>query len=48
VLEYKGATLRDIYDARSVIESPCAGMLARRRTTADIAKLRAATRPSMR
>jgi DNA-binding FadR family transcriptional regulator len=44
ILEYRGATLRDIYDARSVIESPCAGLLARRRTAADLARLRAAAK----
>ena len=40
ILEYRGATLRDVYDARSVIEPGCAGLLAERRTAADITALR--------
>jgi DNA-binding FadR family transcriptional regulator len=42
ILEYRGATLRDVYDARSVIEPSCAGRLARNHTDEDIAVLRAA------
>jgi DNA-binding FadR family transcriptional regulator len=42
VLEYRGTTLEDVYDARNVIEPPCAGLLARRRTQADLKQLRAA------
>jgi DNA-binding FadR family transcriptional regulator len=42
VLEYRGTTLEDVFDARNVIEPPCAALLARRRTQADIKQLRAA------
>ncbi|MEU1344881.1 FadR/GntR family transcriptional regulator [Streptomyces sp. NPDC090075] len=42
VLEYRGTTLKDVYDARTVIEAPCAGLLAERRTDEDLARLRAA------
>jgi DNA-binding FadR family transcriptional regulator len=42
ILEYRGATLRDVYDARSVIEPSCAGMLARNHTDEDLSVLRAA------
>lgn len=41
VLEFRGTTLKDVYDARNIIEPPCASLLARRRTQADLAKLRA-------
>jgi len=41
VLEFRGATLEDVYDARNIIEPPCAALLAKRRTQADINKLRA-------
>ena len=36
VLEFEGATLADVYEARTLIESPCASLLARRRTKADL------------
>ncbi|MCX4706226.1 FadR/GntR family transcriptional regulator [Streptomyces sp. NBC_01373] len=42
VLEYRGTTLKDVYDARTVIEAPCAGLLAERRTDEDLERLRAA------
>lgn len=42
VLEYRGTTLKDVYDARTVIEAPCAGLLAARRTDQDLERLRAA------
>src|ERR1044072_4456319 len=42
VLEHRGTTLQDVYDARTIIETPCAGLLARRRTEEDLARLRAA------
>ncbi|MFJ9907984.1 FadR/GntR family transcriptional regulator [Streptomyces sp. NPDC101152] len=42
VLEYRGTTLKDVYDARTVIEAPCAGLLAERRTEEDLSRLRAA------
>jgi DNA-binding FadR family transcriptional regulator len=32
ILEYRGTTLRDVFDARSVIESECAGLAAKNRT----------------
>jgi DNA-binding FadR family transcriptional regulator len=40
VLEYRGTTLEDVYDARNIIEPPCAGLLAKRRTQADLTTLR--------
>ncbi|MFE3850697.1 FadR/GntR family transcriptional regulator [Streptomyces griseorubiginosus] len=40
VLEYRGTTLKDVYDARTVIEAPCAGLLAERRTDEDLRRLR--------
>jgi DNA-binding FadR family transcriptional regulator len=39
VLEHQGTTLADVYAARVMIESPCAALLARRRTTDDLARL---------
>ncbi|WP_210569410.1 FadR/GntR family transcriptional regulator [Streptomyces sp. GESEQ-4] len=42
VLEYRGTTLKDVYDARTVIEAPCAGLLAQRRTDQDLQRLRSA------
>jgi DNA-binding FadR family transcriptional regulator len=39
VLEYRGTTLADIYEARNVIEPPCAGLLARRRTPEQLRRL---------
>jgi DNA-binding FadR family transcriptional regulator len=42
VLEFRGTTLEDVYDARNVIEPPCAAMLARKRSQADLTRLRAA------
>jgi DNA-binding FadR family transcriptional regulator len=50
VLEFRGATLQDVYEARGVLEPPCARRLASRRTMADIDKLReniAATRAAI-
>jgi len=41
LLEYRGATLADVYDARNIIEPPCAAVLARRRTRRDLDELRA-------
>jgi DNA-binding FadR family transcriptional regulator len=40
VLEHRGTTLKDLYDARIVMEPACAAMLARRRTSEDVALLR--------
>jgi DNA-binding FadR family transcriptional regulator len=42
VLEHRGATLADVYEARIAIEPPCARLLATRRTKDDLAKLWAA------
>ena len=42
VLEYRGTTLQDVYDARTLIEAPCAALLARRRTEQDLERLREA------
>jgi GntR family transcriptional regulator, transcriptional repressor for pyruvate dehydrogenase complex len=42
LLEYAGATLRDVYDARAGLEVPSVGRLARDRTEADLATLAAA------
>jgi DNA-binding FadR family transcriptional regulator len=42
ILEHQGTTVRDVYDARVVIETPSVGILARRRTKADLAQLRTA------
>lgn len=40
VLEFRGATLQDVYEARGVLEPPCARRLASRRTKSDIDRLR--------
>ena len=40
VLQFRGTTLADVLEARAVIEPPCAGLLAGRRTAADLRKLR--------
>lgn len=40
VLEFRGATLQDVYEARGVLEPPCARRLATRRTKSDIERLR--------
>jgi GntR family transcriptional regulator, transcriptional repressor for pyruvate dehydrogenase complex len=39
ILEYRGTTLQDVFDARSVIESECAGLAARHRTKRDLDRL---------
>jgi DNA-binding FadR family transcriptional regulator len=41
VLQANGALLTDLYEARTAIEAPAAGMLARRRSADDVAQLRA-------
>jgi DNA-binding FadR family transcriptional regulator len=38
-LEYRGVTLRDVYDARVALEVPSVGKLARDRTESDLAAL---------
>lgn len=40
LLQFRGATLSDIWDARIVLEPPLAGRLARTRTRSDLARLR--------
>jgi DNA-binding FadR family transcriptional regulator len=42
VLQYRGATVRDVYQARAVLEPACARMLAERRSAADLDVLRRA------
>ena len=42
VLEHRGATLADVYDARRIVEPPCARRLAAGRTSADVERLRVA------
>lgn len=46
VLEHGGATLRDVYEARGVLEPACVATLARTRTRADLAVLRDALETS--
>jgi DNA-binding FadR family transcriptional regulator len=41
LLQLRGATIDDVYEARKVAEPACAGLLARRRTEQDIADLAA-------
>lgn len=41
-LEYRGVTIRDVYDARTALEIPSVGKLALDRTDADLAVLDAA------
>jgi DNA-binding FadR family transcriptional regulator len=40
VLEHRGATVRDVWDARQFLEPPAAAILAGRRTDADLRVLR--------
>ncbi|EIV91964.1 transcriptional regulator [Frankia sp. QA3] len=42
VLEHRGTTVADVWEARLYLEPPVAGLLARRRTRADLSLLRAA------
>jgi DNA-binding FadR family transcriptional regulator len=42
VLEYRGVSIQDVYEARGVIEPGCVAMLARNRTAANLRELRAA------
>ena len=48
VLEYRGTTLQDVYDARTFIEAPCAALLAQRRTEQDLARLQEAVTQAQR
>lgn len=40
VLEHDGTTLADVCEARVLVEGPCAGLAAKRRTDADVERLR--------
>ena len=42
VLEHRGTRLADVYEARAVLEPPCAGMVARRHSSEDLERLRVA------
>jgi DNA-binding FadR family transcriptional regulator len=42
VLRLRGATLADVLETRAIVEPPLAARLARKRTNADLAQLRAA------
>ncbi|MFE4963750.1 FadR/GntR family transcriptional regulator [Streptomyces sp. NPDC056660] len=42
ILEYRDATLADVYRAAAVVEPPCAGMIATKHSATDIARLRRA------
>lgn len=42
VLEYRGATTADLFEAAVALEGPCAALLARRRTADQLERLRAA------
>lgn len=42
VLEFRGATTADLFEAAVALEGPCAAMLARRRTPAQLEQLRTA------
>jgi DNA-binding FadR family transcriptional regulator len=39
LLQYRGALLSDVYDVRTILEPAAARMVARRRTSADLARL---------
>jgi len=41
VLQFNGTTIDDVYEARMILEPPCAALLAKHRTKADIADLQA-------
>ena len=42
VLEYRGTTTSDLFEAAAALEGPCAAMLARSRTTEQLERLRTA------
>ncbi len=42
ILQHRGTTLDDVFQARMLIEPPVVGLLAQRRTDDDVARLRAA------
>lgn len=39
VLQHRGTTIRDIFEARAILEAPCAGIVAKNRTTAELERL---------
>jgi len=39
LLQHRGTTLSDVYEARVVLEAPAAGLAAKRRTASDLARL---------
>jgi DNA-binding FadR family transcriptional regulator len=39
LLQYRGALLSDVYEVRAILEPAAARMMARRRTSADLARL---------
>jgi DNA-binding FadR family transcriptional regulator len=41
ILEFRGTTVEDVYDARNVMEPPCVELLARHRMPSDLKRLRA-------
>jgi DNA-binding FadR family transcriptional regulator len=43
VLQYRGTTLSDVYEARNLIEAPAAALVAERRTEEDLERLCSAT-----
>jgi DNA-binding GntR family transcriptional regulator len=42
VLEFRGTTISDLFEAAAALEGPCAAMLARSRTTGQLERLRMA------
>ena len=48
VLEYRGATTADLFEAAAALEGPCAAMLARTRTADQLEQLRAAATAELR
>ncbi|WP_395106214.1 FadR/GntR family transcriptional regulator [Actinomadura sp. SCN-SB] len=48
LLQYRGATLADVYEARTILESRAAGLLAARRTRSEVDALDAALQESRR
>ena len=48
LLQYRGALLSDVYEVRAVLEPAAARMAARRRTSADLARLQEARGPAPR
>ena len=40
ILEHRGTTVADVYQASAILEPPCAALVARKRTPADVKELR--------